>query len=216
MIAPPPPGNSFSTPLPQSCAQPNKDVSVVTAATPPPTEYQSEVTSPTLVAVAVTVDADGSVIGASIYKSSGNEKLDKAALIAARSSSFSPRVVDCSPMRSNYLIRIHFAPPSPEPSPSAQVISAPLRCVASTREAKVTTPVAPDLPADIHGPLEAVVKVTVAADGSVKNVSVYRSSGNVRVDEAMLTAAKQATYSPKIVNCTAVEGDYLFRVQLTP
>lgn len=114
MMTPPLPVN---TPIVQTCGQPNKEVSVVRAATPPPTSYLGEITSPVQVLVEVSVGPDGDVERAHIYRSSGNEKLDKAAIVAARNSSFSPRVADCSEVGSEYLYRVLFAPPSPSPSP---------------------------------------------------------------------------------------------------
>jgi TonB family protein len=117
----PPPGTLpgapvQNTPLVQSCPNPNMDVRVVTAATPPPTAYEGEVTQPITVVVDVAVDVDGTVAGLRIYKSSGNAKLDKAAMAAAHSSKFSPQVIDCNPTRATYLFRVNFAPPSPSPN----------------------------------------------------------------------------------------------------
>ena len=114
----PPAVPTFSTPMPQACTDPNKDARVVVAATPPPTEYQGEITQPTVVVVEVVIDGDGTVLGASVSKSSGSEKLDRAAIIAARKSTYSPRIVDCDPTRSSYLFRVRLAPPTPGPSPT--------------------------------------------------------------------------------------------------
>lgn len=113
-----PPVPTFSTPMPQACAEANKEARIVVAATPPPTEYLGEITQPTTVLVAVAIDGDGSVLSTKIYKSSGNAKLDNAAITAARRSTYSPKVADCNPTRADYLFRVLFTPPSPSPSPT--------------------------------------------------------------------------------------------------
>jgi TonB family protein len=60
----------------------------------------------------------------------------------------------------------------------------------------------------------ATVKVLIGPDGSVQNAMIYRSSGNTALDNAAVTAAKAATYSPKVVNCQPAAGVYLLRLPL--
>jgi TonB family protein len=60
------------------------------------------------------------------------------------------------------------------------------------------------------GPVTAVVKVTVAADGSVKSAIIWKSSGYSAADAEALTAVRLNTYSPTVVHCKPVDGDYLW------
>lgn len=48
--------------------------------------------------VAVAVAPNGSVEKAKIYRSSGNLLFDQASVIAARRSTYKPKVVDCNPV----------------------------------------------------------------------------------------------------------------------
>ncbi len=36
------------------------------------------------------------------------------------------------------------------------------------------------------------------------------------IDQAALRAARQSTYSPKLVNCSPTTGDYIFRADFQP
>ena len=60
----------------------------------------------------------------------------------------------------------------------------------------------------------ATVKLLIGPDGSVQEATIYRSSGSTALDNAAVTAAKAATYSPKVVNCQPVAGVYLLRLPL--
>jgi TonB family protein len=66
------------------------------------------------------------------------------------------------------------------------------------------------------GQLAATILVVVRADGSVDKVSVNKSSGTLSFDMASLHAARQSSYRPKVVDCHAVEGTYLFNATYTP
>jgi TonB family protein len=67
------------------------------------------------VQVKVTLNEAGAVVAASVYKSSGEQELDEAALLAARSSTYSPEVVDCQAVRGIYLFRAEFKSTLAEP-----------------------------------------------------------------------------------------------------
>ncbi|MBV8433654.1 MAG: energy transducer TonB, partial [Candidatus Eremiobacteraeota bacterium] len=45
---------------------------------------------------------------------------------------------------------------------------------------------------------------------------IFKSTNNMAMDQAALRAARQSSYSPKLVNCQPVQGDYLFRVDFNP
>jgi len=90
-----------------------KDVSIVQAATP---EYPDSARALHLgevaVIIRVTVDAKAEVIGSSIVQTSGNADLDRAALVAARKTTYSPKIVHCVPVAGAYMFRVNFNPSS--------------------------------------------------------------------------------------------------------
>lgn len=89
-------------------------------------------------------------------------------------------------------------------------------CTNPNVDARVTSPAEPALPHGSKLKGSAVVAVTIAPDGTVAHTSVSQSSGNAAIDRATLEAAAHSTYAPKLVNCKAVEGTYLFRASFAP
>lgn len=59
--------------------------------------------------VQVTLDAIGRVTDARIYSSTGTMSLDRAAVDAARRSTYAPSIVDCQPTGGTYLFKVDFA-----------------------------------------------------------------------------------------------------------
>jgi len=95
-------------PNPYTCAAPFADVLTTRAIEPdyPQSAIRERATGS--VQVKVTVDATGSVLTATIYKSSRNVALDSAAVAAARASSYAPARVRCEPVGGSYLFRADF------------------------------------------------------------------------------------------------------------
>lgn len=58
--------------------------------------------------VQVDLDAGGAILGTSIAKTSGYYALDRAALEAARESTFQPAIHDCAPVAGSYLYVVDF------------------------------------------------------------------------------------------------------------
>jgi TonB family protein len=87
-------------------------------------------------------------------------------------------------------------------------------------EATVTNPVQPDYPESARdlglGAVTVEVEVTVGPSGNLVNANVYKSSSNMAIDQAALRAARQSTYSPKLVDCSPTTGNYLFRADFQP
>jgi TonB family protein len=87
-------------------------------------------------------------------------------------------------------------------------------------EATVTNPVQPDYPESAKdigiGPVTVQVEVTVGPSGNLVSASIYKSANNMAIDQAALRAARESTYSPKLVDCNAVQGQYLFRADFQP
>lgn len=70
-------------------------------------------TPPFDVIVFVTVETDGTVQKAHIYRSSGYPAADAAAISAAKASTYKPGVFfNCKPQALDYLFRATFQPPS--------------------------------------------------------------------------------------------------------
>jgi TonB family protein len=61
-----------------------------------------------------------------------------------------------------------------------------------------------------------ILAVTIAPNGSVTGLSLRKSSGNAQIDRSVLDAARHSKYSPKLVDCKAVAGSYLFRADFAP
>jgi TonB family protein len=50
----------------------------------------------------------GAIRVATIFESSGNQFLDRAAILAARQQTYSPQIVGCQPVGGSYLITVDF------------------------------------------------------------------------------------------------------------
>jgi len=58
--------------------------------------------------VQVDLSANGQVLGAKIFVSTGSSVLDTAAMDAARRTTYSPKIVDCDRVPGSYLFRVDF------------------------------------------------------------------------------------------------------------
>ena len=108
----------------------------------------------------------------------------------------------------------------PQPAGTAAAGTPKPACANPNVEATVTNPVQPDYPQSALdlglGAVTVNVEVTVGPSGNLVTAKVYKSSGNMSIDQAALRAARQSTYSPKLVNCEPTTGDYLFRADFQP
>jgi TonB family protein len=106
---------------------------------------------------------------------------------------------------------------SPAAGTPALIASVAKACTTPNAGAAVTTPAPPVISKNakgVHGVMQGSALVTIAPSGKVLAVRIDQSSGNTAVDQAILRAAKNSTYSPKIENCKPVEGSYDFFVRL--
>jgi protein TonB len=101
------PGPTEAPPRP-ACAVPNADARTINAATVETPEIAKEQGATGIAEIRVDLSATGKVLGVSVYKSTGNAALDQAALEAARSSTFSPDVVNCVPVAGFYRFHVDF------------------------------------------------------------------------------------------------------------
>lgn len=112
------------------------------------------------------------------------------------------------------------APPVVAPVATPAPTQAPPACKTPYQDATAPNQVPPDYPEAARslglGPVTVLVQVTISATGSLQSAKIYQSSNNMSIDQSALSAARQSSYSPKIVNCKPVEGTYLFRAQFDP
>jgi protein TonB len=111
------------------------------------------------------------------------------------------------------------APPAP-PAPSAPAGTPKPACRTPYQDATAVQAVTPDYPDAAReqglGEVQVTVIVTISPSGSLVNATIGQGSGNMSIDQAALSAARQSTYAPKIVNCQPVEGTYNFKVTFDP
>lgn len=88
------------------------------------------------------------------------------------------------------------------------------------RDATTTTAAPPDYPEAARaaglGPTMVSVRVYLSPKGTISELRVANSSGNVYLDQAAIRAAAQSTFSPRIKNCKPTFGLYLYKVTFNP
>jgi protein TonB len=100
------------TPKP-ACATPYQDATVVQQAQADyPDQARDLGLGEVQVAVQVTIGPTGNLVDATIAQSGGNMSLDRAAIAAARQSTYAPKIVNCQPVTGSYLFRVTFDPNS--------------------------------------------------------------------------------------------------------
>jgi len=97
--------------------------------------------------------------------------------------------------------------PTDTPKPQCSVPDAPASVI------DAITPTAPEDADDQAG--TAQVRVDLAPSGAVTHATIYRSAGNVLLDQAALRAARSSTYRAETRDCALVGGSYLFTVDFT-
>jgi len=111
------------------------------------------------------------------------------------------------------------AAPAPA-APSAPPGTPRPACKTPYQDATAVQAVTPDYPDQAReqglGEVQVTVIVTISPSGSLVNATIGQGSGNMSIDQAALSAARQSTYAPKIVNCQPVEGTYNFKVTFDP
>lgn len=112
-----------------------------------------------------------------------------------------------------------FSPAIASPVGSASgspAVFAAASCANPQTPAIVTNPAVPDFPKNAHPKKPALVRVGIAADGSVTSVTLVQSSGDALANQSAVDAAMHSTYHPATRDCTRVAGSYLFRVEFAP
>lgn len=93
-----------------------------------------------------------------------------------------------------------------------------LSCEKPFSNSSVVRPVAPDWPLGYTTTtqLQTLVRVGVAADGSLVDAWVFQPSGARAFDDAAVDAARRSTYAAGRAFCVAAPGMYIFRALFNP
>ena len=89
-----------------ACSVPNAPAHTINAAMPETPDGIAGL--PATAQVQVTLDAAGRVTDVRIYRSANDQQLDRAALVAARTSTYAPALVECLPAGGTYLFTVEF------------------------------------------------------------------------------------------------------------
>jgi TonB family protein len=89
-----------------ACSVPNAPARTISVAMPQTPDGVEGL--PATAEVQVTLDAAGRVTDLSIYRSAYNPQLDRAAIAAAKASTYAPALVDCLPAGGTYLFTVEF------------------------------------------------------------------------------------------------------------
>jgi TonB family protein len=96
------------TPTKPACATPNAPATATQKVTPDMPEVARQMGASGTAQIEVSLDARGNVIAASVYTSTNNSALDKAALQAAQQSKYSPEIVNCAKSAGSYIYTVTF------------------------------------------------------------------------------------------------------------
>ena len=94
--------------LKPTCANPNADANATNPVTPDYPDIAKQQGIEGTTQVAVSLDANGGVLSATVHKSSNNSSLDNAAISAAKASKYSPEIVNCVKTAGTYIFRADF------------------------------------------------------------------------------------------------------------
>ncbi|HEX5275455.1 MAG TPA: energy transducer TonB [Candidatus Rubrimentiphilum sp.] len=92
-----------------ACSDPNVEAKTIDAISPDQTASGFAADTNVTAMIKVDLDASGSVTGVSVYASTGSMELDRAALQAARESTYAPEMRDCQAVPGSYLFRVEFS-----------------------------------------------------------------------------------------------------------
>jgi protein TonB len=90
------------------------------------------------------------------------------------------------------------------------------QCSIPHAAASVVDAVSPSTPEGADDQTGTVqVRVDLAPSGAVVAATIFRSAGNLLLDQAALRAARASTYRAETRDCASVGGSYLFTVDFT-
>jgi len=92
-----------------ACSEPNAEAKTVVAISPDQTASGFATDTNATAMIKVDLDASGRVTGISVYASTGSLELDRAAMDAARESTYTPETRDCQAVPGSYLFKVEFS-----------------------------------------------------------------------------------------------------------
>ncbi|HZT13135.1 MAG TPA: TonB family protein [Candidatus Baltobacteraceae bacterium] len=95
------------TPKP-ACSAPDVPAKAIDPVTPEEPPFARDEGLTGMAKIRVDLDATGSVVGASVYASTGSAQLDQAALQAATQTRYAPEKTDCKDVPGSYLFTVQF------------------------------------------------------------------------------------------------------------
>lgn len=108
-------------------------------------------------------------------------------------------------------------PPTPTPLPTPVATASASSCVHNTTDPSVAaTPDVGDISAEVRAAkisATAAIQVSLDPTGHVTNTAVAQSTGSTGLDNVAIEMARNATYTPKMVDCKAVASTYTFTVK---
>ncbi len=91
-----------------ACSEPNVEAKTIAAVSPDQTA-SGFAAGNAMAMIKVDLDASGRVTGVSVYASTGSLELDRAAMEAARQSTYAPEMRDCQAVPGSYLFKVEFS-----------------------------------------------------------------------------------------------------------
>jgi TonB family protein len=174
--------------------------------------------------VLVRLDAGGTVLDDSLWRSSGNADFDAQAVRAVQLSTFAPETRNCVAVSGSYLVNVTGTPQShlayssftPTPYQMFAPIIVRAQCSSVDGPARITYAYQPEWPevalAQSVPPATTTVIVTIDDNGNLVDESVWRTSGNQLLDNEALKAVRLSSYAPEIRQCAKVSGSYLMDI----
>lgn len=92
-----------------ACNDPNVEAKTINAVSPERTTTGFSADTNATAMIKVDLDASGRVTGVSVYASTGSMELDRAALDAARQSTYAPEMRNCQAVPGSYLFKVEFS-----------------------------------------------------------------------------------------------------------
>jgi protein TonB len=108
------PGGVISQPVAPTapgpaCSDPNVEAKTLSAVSPDRTAGGFAADTNAIAMIKVDLDAEGRVTSVSVYASTGSMELDRAAMDAARESTYAPEMRDCQAVPGSYLFKVEFS-----------------------------------------------------------------------------------------------------------
>ncbi len=92
-----------------ACSEPNIEAKTIAAVSPDQSASGFAAGNSATAMIKVDLDATGRVTGVSVYASTGSLELDRAAMDAARQSTYAPEMRDCQAVPGSYLFKVEFS-----------------------------------------------------------------------------------------------------------